>query len=379
MCCRSLASPAIQAAIGLLCSMSASQAQLPEFDEASVVKVVAYQNMTFNYVRLNPYVKDEKLEAIPSVKHGSGTLISSDGLVITAKHIVDSARYISIWIPGTAVGYPSIVAYKDDNLDFAILCIIGEFDHWYSSKIRPPKNPIVGERIWAYGYPVIFGEHEPAISTGIIARWSRQFALWQMDAMAYPGSSGGPVINSKGNIVAIIVSQLSNSPGLNYCQQADTIFKVVDQLRNAGIIANARASMTQWTLDEREIQRSITKYLSAILTTPEHDIIENYAQAFVDENYNRCARSSSHDCGIIYEHAAMLEFNRIVHNLSGSGHEDEYTAQMEQCFKYIRMAVDVDFRCKDSPLYFFILFIYDLANQNPSNANSLLDLDKGYR
>lgn len=168
---------------------------------------------------------------------GSGVISSSDGLVITAAHVVDDARVLELTL-SNGVSVDAKVLYLDSTLDVALIrmsedppadsvAALGD-----SSKLRK------GATVYVIGNPRGF---EFSIATGIVSgRHAPEHvfreaaagdAEWiQTDAAMNAGVSGGPMFNSKGEVIGIaqsIVSKSGGSEGLGFGIGINSIKKLL--------------------------------------------------------------------------------------------------------------------------------------------------------
>jgi len=138
---------------------------------------------------------------------GSGFIVNSSGDVMTALHVVRGTTDIRVtFADGTTS--PAQVATADPSDDIAVL-----------AASRPPAvivpevlagAPGVGEETFAVGNPIgLVG----SLSAGVISGLDRSFTpkggrtyrgLIQFDAAVNPGSSGGPLLNTKGQVIGIV-------------------------------------------------------------------------------------------------------------------------------------------------------------------------------
>lgn len=134
---------------------------------------------------------------------GSGVILSADGLVLTNAHVVGEEKDVRISFPDTQTGgdvYVSgkVVGYGPEGLDLAAIQLTGEgFDYVQSLA----DSVAVGQRVYAIGTQV--GQFRNTLTAGIVSRVDTENGLIQTDAAINPGSSGGPLLNSEGELVGI--------------------------------------------------------------------------------------------------------------------------------------------------------------------------------
>jgi S1-C subfamily serine protease len=143
---------------------------------------------------------------------GSGFILGN-GKVVTNLHVIEGAKYGSVFISGSSTkhkieGYFSI----DKQNDLAILSVptlTGKPIQLAST------NPEIGEKVYAIGNPKgLSGTISEGIVSGI--RDLENKKLIQITAPISPGSSGGPVLNNKGEVIGVAVGTLASGQNLNF-------------------------------------------------------------------------------------------------------------------------------------------------------------------
>jgi len=145
---------------------------------------------------------------------GSGIIIDKQGYVLTNNHVIEGSQSIKV-VLADKHEYPAYVLGRDEIKDLVIL------------KINAANLPVVtlgnsekltpGDEVIAIGYPLDL-TGSATISRGIVSafRIDNEIGLTyiQTDASINPGSSGGAIINSTGEVVGITVSTIRVSGGL---------------------------------------------------------------------------------------------------------------------------------------------------------------------
>lgn len=197
---------------------------LPSFNDTSIVRIFGYDGLKVNTITNNSITQKKYLDFLdPKLSFGSGVMISKDGIILTAKHVVadsndNTFKFLSVKIPGNPIPFPAEEIYKDENSDFAFIKILS-LGNQFSFQPLPESNEElhIGQTVFAYGYPMVPGEVDPNITKGIITRKSSVFSnYWQFDANVSPGSSGGVIVGDNGQICGLVVAKISNTSGLNY-------------------------------------------------------------------------------------------------------------------------------------------------------------------
>jgi S1-C subfamily serine protease len=146
---------------------------------------------------------------------GSGVIIDAQGDILTALHVVRGAATIEVSFADGSSSAAS-VASTDAKHDIAVL-----------TPSTPPAavvpavlggTPQIGDQVFAVGNPL---ELVASLSSGVVSGLNRTFTpaggsslpgMIQFDAAVNPGSSGGPLLNAKGQVIGIVTG-LANPAG----------------------------------------------------------------------------------------------------------------------------------------------------------------------
>lgn len=175
---------------------------------------------------------------------GSGFLVSSDGLIVTNKHVVSNAQAKYTVIINNDKKYDVKKIYRDPLNDVAILKI--DPSQNFGQDLKPvtlgdSTNLQVGQFVIAIG--TALGEFRNTVTTGVISGLGRgitagsvfqQYAerldnVIQTDAAINPGNSGGPLLNSSGQVIGINTAVASEGQNIGF---ALPINVVKDSLKN---------------------------------------------------------------------------------------------------------------------------------------------------
>lgn len=173
---------------------------------APAAVVVSTKSVTQGY-----FMQTQQVEGI-----GSGFIINEEGYILTNYHVVKGAQEISVTLSNDVTTTAQIVNY-DENQDVAMIKITDEsvkipatVELGDSDSLQP------GEEVIAIGTP-LSTELSSTVTKGIISATSRSVAvesgvtmnLIQTDAAINAGNSGGPLVNTKGEVVGINSSKIS--------------------------------------------------------------------------------------------------------------------------------------------------------------------------
>lgn len=166
---------------------------------------------------------------------GSGSIISTDGLILTNAHVVAGSPTVTVTLADGRRMIADVKALGENGLDLAIL------------QLRTPNNlptislaprPVqVGQRAFAIGNP--FGQFQGTFTVGIVSRIDPQRGLIQTDAAINPGNSGGPLLNSQGELIgintAIFGSPTGGNSGIGFAISLDRIRPFLTAVRNGRV------------------------------------------------------------------------------------------------------------------------------------------------
>jgi serine protease Do len=185
---------------------------------------------------------------------GTGIVTTSDGYIVTNYHVVDDAKEISVRFYGeTKPVSAKLVGYKEID-DIAVLKV--DRKDLKAAVYAKSSECKVGERVYAVGTPE-GDEFGWSVTQGIISSADREIKLYdnegilekkmkviQTDASVNPGNSGGPLINSKGEVVGIITLKLSDSAGMGFAIPSDGALEIINAIITTGSADNVVSSVT---------------------------------------------------------------------------------------------------------------------------------------
>lgn len=163
----------------------------------------------------NSFVNIEKESSQTS---GTGFIISESGLLVTNWHVVEGSNSIEVFFPELNKSYNATTVIKDSKNDVAILRLTDfSFSKTFNNSIPYPisssNNIKQGNKVFTLGFPLgnLLGQTSK-LSDGIInSLYGIQDdpRLMQISNPIQPGNSGGPLFNSSGEIIGIVVATLN--------------------------------------------------------------------------------------------------------------------------------------------------------------------------
>jgi len=153
------------------------------------------------------YQRNWFMEIVPRTGSGSGFIIDAKGHILTNNHVIEGGRQLSVTL-ADKTKYKATLLERDPANDLALLKIEPRVGMPYL-KMGDSENLQVGQKVLAIGNP--FGL-EGTLTVGVISSMGRTIAdqsgrelegLIQTDAAINFGNSGGPLLDSQGNVIGI--------------------------------------------------------------------------------------------------------------------------------------------------------------------------------
>jgi S1-C subfamily serine protease len=196
----------------------------------------------------------------PRVSLGSGFVIDKDGYIVTNYHVIESARQIEVNFSGDDRVQATIVGV-DPSTDLALLKINAQARALTPLPLGDSDAVRVGDAVVAIGNP--FGL-ERTVTAGIVSALQREITapngyiidkVIQTDAPINQGNSGGPLLNTRGQVIGVN-SQIepgdsgTGNLGIGFAVPAATLREVVSQIRERGKVEHAYLGVRTQPIDE---------------------------------------------------------------------------------------------------------------------------------
>lgn len=165
---------------------------------------------------------------------GSGVIISKEGLILTAAHVVESANEISVKLQN-GIAFSADVISSSKAADVALLKLRTIPTGLQPAVIGDSNTSKVGEQVLVIGAPrglehsLSVGHISRKVDKNMIAN-GEMAGFIQTDASINQGNSGGPMFNVKGEVIGVVSFILTNSggfEGLGFAVDTNTIKKVL--------------------------------------------------------------------------------------------------------------------------------------------------------
>jgi S1-C subfamily serine protease len=198
-------------------------------------------------------------QPVPEQGQGSGFILDKEGHILTNNHVVEGAQSVQVTLSNQKQ-YKAAVLATDKAHDLALIQI-SNAPNLQPAILADSKNLMVGERVYAIGNPFGF---QGTMTRGIIsALRSVQLPSGvkidnaiQTDASVNPGNSGGPLLNSHGEVIGITTMIAGNpnggaaqSAGIGFAIPISTAKAVIDDFARYGRIRRPSLDVVTLPID----------------------------------------------------------------------------------------------------------------------------------
>jgi S1-C subfamily serine protease len=232
---------------GPLGSFSLTEADAaPAFDAEEQQNIAVYKKALPSVVNITSTsiaCCDFFLRPVPQEGQGSGFIVDTQGHILTNNHVIDNAQQVEVTLYNKKK-YKARVLGVDRNHDLALLQI--DAKGLEPATLSDTGNLVVGQRVYAIGNPFGFSG---TMTRGIISAirsvqmpsGNKIDDAIQTDASVNPGNSGGPLLNSHGDVIGITTMIASNpnggadqSAGIGFAIPITTAKAVLDDFMRYG-------------------------------------------------------------------------------------------------------------------------------------------------
>ena len=176
---------------------------------------------------------------------GSGFFVSSDGLIVTNKHVVDQKNAEYTVFTNDGKKHIAKVIARDPVLDIALIKIEGSGFPYLALGDSDPLQ--VGQSVIAIGNAL--GEFRNTVSVGVISGLARSITagdgsgnaeildhVIQTDAAINPGNSGGPLLNLRGEVIGVNVAIVQGSQNIGFALPVNSVKGAIESVKQTGKI-----------------------------------------------------------------------------------------------------------------------------------------------
>ncbi|MDQ2834200.1 MAG: trypsin-like peptidase domain-containing protein [Acidobacteriota bacterium] len=217
----------------------------PAYDTEEQQNIAVYKKALSSVVNITStaVAYDFFYGAVPQQGQGSGFILDKQGHILTNNHVIDNAQRVEVTL-WDKHKYKATVVGVDKGHDLALL-LINDAPNLQPATLAESQNLTVGQRVYAIGNPFgLSGTMTRGIISAIRSIHGPQGNpiedAIQTDASVNPGNSGGPLLNSRGEVIGITTLIASNgadqSSGIGFAIPINTAKAVIADFAKYGRI-----------------------------------------------------------------------------------------------------------------------------------------------
>lgn len=175
--------------------------------------------------------------AMPMQALGTGFVIREDGLILTNNHVIEGADKIQVSFKDEKdKPYEATVVGRDQSTDIALIKI-NRKKPFPVLKLGTSSDVQVGEWVAAFGNP--YG-HSYTLTVGVVSALGREidelnrFPFIQTDASINQGNSGGPLVNTRGEVIGVNSAIDARAQGIGFAIPIDNVKSILKELEDTG-------------------------------------------------------------------------------------------------------------------------------------------------
>lgn len=233
-------------------------------DAYSSAVIYASEKVSPSVVNIDVFQRGRRWRETDSSLHkagsGSGFLFTPDGFILTNSHVVHGAQEMEVTLLNGQSHKARLIG-EDPDSDLAVIRI--DASGFKPADLGVSQQLRVGQLVVAIGSPLGF---QTTVTAGVVSALGRSLRsqsgrlidnIIQTDAALNPGNSGGPLVNSRGEVVGVNTATIMAAQGLCFAIAIDTAKRVAMQLMKYGRVRRSFIGIGGQNID---IPRNIVRY-----------------------------------------------------------------------------------------------------------------------
>ena len=215
------------------------------FTEGSIADVAAKVTPSVVSIRTVTTTKSFFGRSYDSQASGTGIIVSSDGYILTNKHVADGATKISV-ILDDGTTYNDVELVEVDPLNDVAFLKVKNVSDLKAATLGDSKTISIGQQVIAIGNAL--GQYQNSVTSGIISGTGRTLTasddsgtnaerlsdMIQTDAAINPGNSGGPLVNAAGQVIGLNTATGTSAENMGFAIPISSVKGMLEQLIKDG-------------------------------------------------------------------------------------------------------------------------------------------------